>query len=38
MTRRRLISPWTARRWAPAFFLAPFIVLFLVFGAFPLLF
>jgi multiple sugar transport system permease protein len=36
--KRRLVSPWTARRWAPALFLAPFIVLFGVFGVFPLLF
>jgi multiple sugar transport system permease protein len=36
--KRRLVSPWTAQRWAPALFLAPFIVLFVVFGAFPLLF
>jgi multiple sugar transport system permease protein len=38
MSRKRLVSPWTARRWAPYFFLAPFLLLFLVFGAFPLLF
>jgi multiple sugar transport system permease protein len=31
-------GPWRARRWAPYLFIAPFFVLFAVFGVFPLLF
>jgi multiple sugar transport system permease protein len=38
MPRTKAGAPWRARRWAPYLFIAPFFVLFAVFGVFPLLF
>lgn len=35
---RQAGAAWRARRWAPYLFIAPFFVLFAVFGVFPLLF